>query len=168
MAKKEKKTEETPVEETLQEEIKEETPEINPWEEKYNAEHDQYLRLYAEYDNFRKRTAKEREGIYADAFIDAIKGILPVIDNIERITGVSTDEKTLEGINLIIAGVKDTLSKMGVTEIETKAFDPNSHNAVMHIEDEAIDDNTVVEEFMKGYIYKDSRVVRHSMVKVAN
>lgn len=160
--------------ENQNEEIKEEaTPvdeveqKIRDAEEKCAEANDKYLRVLAEYDNFRKRTAKERDGIYADAFADAIKGILPVIDNIERITSVSTDEKTLEGINLIIAGVKDTLSKMGVTEIETKAFDPNYHNAVMHIEDESLDEGTIVEVFQKGYMYKD-KVVRYAMVKVAN
>lgn len=152
-------------EETL--EIDDATKKIQEAEAKCAEANDKYLRTLAEYDNFRKRTAKERDGIYADAFADAIKGILPVIDNIERITSVSTDEKTLEGINLIIAGVKDTLSKMGVTEIETKAFDPNYHNAVMHIEDESLDEGTIVEVFQKGYMYKD-KVVRYAMVKVAN
>ena len=152
-------------EETL--EIDDATKKIQEAEAKCAEANDKYLRTLAEYDNFRKRTAKERDGIYADAFADAIKGILPVIDNIERITSISTDEKTLEGINLIIAGVKDTLSKMGVTEIETKAFDPNYHNAVMHIEDESLDEGTIVEVFQKGYMYKD-KVVRYAMVKVAN
>ena len=158
------------------EEIKESSPEteidevsakIAEAEAKYAEANDKYLRTLAEYDNFRKRTQREREGIYADAFIDAIKGILPVIDNIERITAVSTDEKTLEGINLIISSMKDTLSKMGVTEIETKAFDPNYHNAVMHIEDEALEEGTIVEVFQKGYMYKE-KVIRYAMVKVAN
>lgn len=160
--------------ENQNEEIKEEaTPvdeveqKIRDAEEKCAEANDKYLRVLAEYDNFRKRTAKEREGIYADAFIDAIKGILPVIDNIERITGVSTDEKTLEGINLIIAGIKDTLARMGVTEIEAKIFDPNYHNAVMHIEDDSLEEGTIVEVFQKGYMYKE-KVVRYAMVKVAN
>ena len=152
----------------------EETPEVNEAEEKVKEAEakcaeatDKYLRTLAEYDNFRKRTAKEREGIYADAYADAIKSILPVIDNIERITGISTDEKTLEGINLILAGIKDTLAKMGVTEIETTTFDPNFHNAVMHIEDESLGEGEIVEVFQKGYMYKD-KVVRYAMVKVAN
>ena len=162
------------------EEIKQDTPEVEEAPEIDEAEQrvkeaeakcaeatDKYLRTLAEYDNFRKRTAKEREGIYADAFIDAIKGILPVIDNIERITGVSADEKTLEGINLILAGTKETLAKMGVTEIEATTFDPNFHNAVMHIEDESLDEGAIVEVFQKGYMYKD-KVVRYAMVKVAN
>lgn len=162
------------------EEIKQDTPDIENTPEIDETEkriaeaeakcaeaNDKYLRVLAEYDNFRKRTAREREGIYADAFIDAIKGILPVIDNIERITAVSTDEKTLEGIKLIITGVKETLEKMGVTEIEAKTFDPSFHNAVMHIEDESLEEGTIVEVFQKGYMYKD-KVVRYAMVKVAN
>lgn len=155
------------IKEQATEEIDETSAKIAEAEAKYAEANDKYLRTLAEYDNFRKRTQREREGIYSDAFIDAIKGILPVIDNIERITAVSTDEKTLEGINLIINSMKDTLSKMGVTEIETKAFDPNYHNAVMHIEDESLEEGTIVEVFQKGYMYKD-KVVRYAMVKVAN
>ena len=148
-------------------EVDEATKKIEEAEAKYAEANDKYLRILAEYDNFRKRTAKEREGIYTDAFIDAIKGILPVIDNIERILTVSTDEKTLEGIKLILSGVKDTLSKMGVTEIEATAFDPNFHNAVMHVEDDSLEEGTIVEVFQKGYMYKE-KVVRYAMVKVAN
>ena len=136
-------------------------------EAKYAEANDKFLRTLAEYDNFRKRTAKERDGIYADAYMDAVKRILPVIDNIERITAFATDEKMGEGINLIIASMKETLAKMGVTEIEAKTFDPNFHNAVMHIDDEALGEGEIVEVFQKGYLYGD-RVIRYAMVKVAN
>lgn len=136
-------------------------------EAKYAEANDKFLRTLAEYDNFRKRTAKERDGIYADAYMDAVKSILPVIDNIERITAFATDEKMGEGINLIIASMKETLAKMGVTEIEAKTFDPNFHNAVMHIDDEALGEGEIVEVFQKGYLYGD-RVIRYAMVKVAN
>ena len=97
-------------------------------EAKYAEANDKFLRTLAEYDNFRKRTAKERDGIYADAYMDAVKNILPVIDNIERITAFASDDKMGEGINLIIASMKETLNKMGVTEIEAKTFDPNFHS----------------------------------------
>ncbi|MBE6625401.1 MAG: nucleotide exchange factor GrpE [Ruminococcaceae bacterium] len=136
-------------------------------EAKYAEANDKFLRTLAEYDNFRKRTAKERDGIYADAYMDAIKSILPVIDNIERITAFASDEKMGEGINLIIASMKETLNKMGVTEIEAKTFDPNFHNAVMHIDDESLGEGEIVEVFQKGYLYGD-RVIRYAMVKVAN
>ena len=128
---------------------------------------DLYLRTVAEYDNFRKRTAKERDGIYADAYMDAIKSILPVIDNIERITAFASDEKMGEGINLIIASMKETLNKMGVTEIEAKTFDPNFHNAVMQVESEEYESGVIAQEFQKGYTYRDT-VVRHSMVGVVS
>lgn len=136
-------------------------------EAKYAEANDKFLRTLAEYDNFRKRTAKERDGIYADAYMDAIKSILPVIDNIERITAFASDEKMGEGINLIIASMKETLNKMGVIEIEAKTFDPNFHNAVMHIDDESLGEGEIVEVFQKGYLYGD-RVIRYAMVKVAN
>lgn len=136
-------------------------------EAKYAEANDKFLRTLAEYDNFRKRTAKERDGIYADAYMDAVKNILPVIDNIERITAFASDDKMGEGINLIIASMKETLNKMGVTEIEAKTFDPNFHNAVMHIDDELLGEGEIVEVFQKGYLYGD-RVIRYAMVKVAN
>lgn len=128
---------------------------------------DKYLRTLAEYENFRRRTQKEREGVYADAYMDAVSRILPIIDNIERISSFTSDEKLSEGINLIISSMKETLNKMGVTEIETKQFDPNYHNAVMHIEDDSLKEGEIVEVFQKGYMYKE-RVIRYAMVKVAN
>ena len=164
-------------EETTEEVIKEEPDsqalldEANKRAEEAEAKcaeaNDKLLRTLAEYDNFRKRTIKEREGIYSDAYIDAIKNLLPVIDNIERITSFATDEAVGQGINLIITSMKETLSKMGVTEIPTEKFDPNYHNAVMHTEDESLEDGTIVEVFQKGYMYKE-KVIRYAMVKVAN
>lgn len=128
---------------------------------------DKYLRTLAEYENFRRRTQKEREEIYADAYMDAVSRILPIIDNIERITSFTSEEKLSEGINLIISSMKETLNKMGVTEIEAKTFDPNFHNAVMHIEDDTLGEGEIVEVFQKGYLYKE-KVIRYAMVKVAN
>jgi molecular chaperone GrpE len=157
-----------------------ETPEneaaskIAELEAKLAEQTDKYTRLYAEYDNFRKRSIREKDAKYADAVIDTAAAILPVGDNLERAlaTEVESDEaKTFKaGVEMVMKQFNDALTKLGITPIKAagEQFDPNLHNAVMHIEDETIDDNTVVEEFQKGYIYKDDRVVRHSMVKVAN
>ena len=155
----------------MADENKEEVLEL---EEKLQEQNDKYMRLMAEYDNFRKRSQREKDARYADAIIDSIEQILPIGDNLERAlqTEVTTEEakKLKEGVEMIMKQFKETLTKLDVSEIEAvgNEFDPNIHNAVMHIEDETIDTNTVVEEFMKGYIYKGERVVRHSMVKVAN
>lgn len=135
-------------------------------------EQDKFVRLYAEYDNFRKRSAKEREGIYADAYCDALSQIIPVLDNLERAAQFNTEEAEspmAKGLDLTLKSFIETLNKMGVYEIEAlgKEFDPNLHNAVMHIEDETVGENTVVEVFMKGY-KKGEKILRHSMVKVAN
>ncbi len=128
---------------------------------------DKYLRVLAEYDNFRKRTIKERDGIYAEAYTDAVKQLLPVVDNVERSLEYSSDEKFLEGMKLIISSIHTTLEKMGVKEIETKTFDPNLHNAVMHIDDDSYGEGEIIEVFQKGYIMGE-RVIRYAMVKVAN
>ncbi len=133
-----------------------------------------YLRLLAEYDNFKKRSQREKDQRYADAVIDTAAELLEVKDNLDRALAAeveSEDALALKaGVEMVAKQLAEAFSKLGIEPIkaEGEQFDPNLHNAVMHIEDEAIDDNTVVEEFMKGYIYKDSRVVRHSMVKVAN
>lgn len=143
-------------------------------EEKLKEQTDRYMRLYAEFDNFQKRSQREKDMRYGDAVIDSAKEILPIGDNLERALAIEvTSEdavKMKEGVEMVLKQFKDTLAKLGIEEIkaEGEQFDPNIHNAVMHIEDETIDDNTVVEDLMKGYIYKDGRVVRHSMVKVAN
>lgn len=132
---------------------------------------DKYMRLFAEYENFRRRTAKEKEGIYADAYIDALTEILPVLDNLERAAGYkNADAETLsKGLEMTLKSFAETLSRMGVSEIEAegKEFDPNLHNAVMHVEDESLGENMVAEVFAKGYARGD-KVLRHSMVKVAN
>ena len=128
---------------------------------------DRYLRTLAEYDNFRKRTAKERELVYQDAYADAVKGIIPVVDNVERALEYAADENDKKGLELIVQSVHTALEKMGVCEIETKTFDPNLHNAVMHIDDESYGEGEIVEVFQKGYTYGE-RVIRYAMVKVAN
>ena len=144
--------------------------------EKLNAalaeEQNKYMRLYAEYDNFRKRSAKEREGVYGEAYCDALSQILPVLDNLERAAQFSTEDAEspmAKGLELVLKSFVETMNKMGVYEIEAlgKEFDPNLHNAVMHVEDDSVGENTVVEVFMKGYA-KGDKVLRYSMVKVAN
>ena len=131
---------------------------------------DKYLRLAAEYDNYRKRTAKEKESIYGDAKADTIKPLLAVYDNLER--GIAQyDEADVhrQGLELILRQFSEALTKLGVTEIEAKGqpFEPGLHNAVMHGEDEEAGENTVVEVFQKGFMLGD-KVLRFAMVKVAN
>lgn len=128
---------------------------------------DRYLRMMAEYDNFRKRSAKEKEGVYADAYADCIANLLPILDNLERAEKCDNLEGLKKGLEMTAKAFDDALSKMGITEIETKTFDPNLHNAVMHVEDEAFGESEIVEVFQKGYI-KGDKVIRYAMVKVAN
>ena len=135
-------------------------------------EQDKYMRLYAEYENFRKRSQKEKEGLYADAYIDALTQILPILDNLERAAQYGGEDKEhplAKGLELTLKSFVETLEKMGVSEIPAlgEQFDPNVHNAVMHVEDESLGENVVAEVFMKGYIRGD-KVLRYSMVKVAN
>ncbi len=165
-------------EEIQEEEIKEEIQETEEQEatepDKAKEWEDKYIRLYAEFDNFKKRSQREKDARYGDAVIDTVSELITVADNLERALAVEAEtEETVkfkEGVSMVYKQMQDTLQKLGVTEIKAlgEQFDPNLHNAVMHIEDETVDDNTVVEEFMKGYIYNGTRVVRHSMVKVAN
>ncbi|MBE7050480.1 MAG: nucleotide exchange factor GrpE [Ruminococcaceae bacterium] len=134
---------------------------------------DTYLRLLAEYDNFKKRTQKEKEAIYIDSVGDTVMALLPVIDNFERALASFSDEEKekdlYKGIEMIYNQTIETFEKIGVKKIEALGceFDPLRHNAIMHIDDESIADNTIVEEFQKGYTYRD-KVIRYSMVKVAN
>ena len=133
------------------------------------ALNDTYLRLAAEYDNFRKRSAKEREGIYADAYADALCALLPIFDNLERAVKYSDGESLQQGVVLTLKGLTTTLEKLGITEIEAEGqpFDPNFHNAVMHVEDDTLGEGIVAEVLQKGYRRGD-RVLRYAMVKVAN
>ena len=131
---------------------------------------DKYLRLAAEYDNYRKRTAKEKESVYSDAKADTIKPLLAVYDNLERgIAQYDESDVHRQGLELILRQFTEALTKLGVTEIEAKGqpFDPGLHNAVMHVEDETAGENTVVEVFQKGFMLGD-KVLRFAMVKVAN
>ena len=134
------------------------------------AEKEKYLRLCAEYDNFRKRSQKEREGLYADIKADTLLKFLPVYDNLERALATPTaDEAYRKGVEMTMVQFNQTLEKLGITEIEAlgKPFDPNVHNAVMHVEDESFGENEVVEVFQKGFKLND-KVIRFAMVKVAN
>lgn len=130
---------------------------------------DKLLRTAAEYDNFRKRTTKEKENIYTDACADVLKEMLPVLDNLERAIAVDGSVEDLKkGVEMTINQFKSAFDKLGVEEIATDGeFDPNVHNAVMHVEDETLGANQIAEVFQKGY-KKGSKVLRYSMVKVAN
>lgn len=133
------------------------------------ALNDKYLRLAAEYDNFRRRTARERDNIYADAFEMALAAFLPMVDNLERAAQYTDGENVAKGVALVLKSVGDTFQKLGITEIEAlgKPFDPTYHNAVMHVDDPEKGESEVVEVLQKGYI-KGERVLRYAMVKVAN
>lgn len=134
---------------------------------------DKYLRLLAEYDNYKKRTAKEKEALKVDSVGDAVTSLLPIIDNFERAIASFTDADKetdfFKGVEMIYNQTKDAFFKLGVEEIKSlgEEFNPELHNAIMHIEDETVADNTIVEEFQKGYTY-GGKVIRYSMVKVAN
>lgn len=138
-------------------------------ENELNSIKDRLLRLSAEYENYRKRTAKEKEGIYTDACEDVLKNMLPVIDNLERAANVDGKAEDIKkGIEMTIRQFNDSLEKLQVSEIPvTEGFDPNLHNAVMHVEDSNFGEKEIVEVFQKGYL-KGSKVIRHSIVKVAN
>ena len=158
---------EEPTEKVETDEVAEANKRAYDAEKKYSEINDKYLRVMAEYDNFRKRTVKERDSLYADAYADAVKQMLPIIDNIERSVTFVTDEETKKGLNMIIAQMTEALEKMGVTVVETKTFDPNVHNAVMHVDDESYGEGEILDVFQKGYKYKD-KIIRYAMVRVAN
>lgn len=134
------------------------------------AAEDKYLRLAAEYDNFRKRTSKEREGVWTDATAKAVAAFLPVYDNLERALKQETaDAAYAKGVEMTMKGLQDALAGLGVELIPAlgEAFDPNRHNAVMHIDDPEVGENTIVEVFQQGFMCGE-KVIRFSMVKVAN
>lgn len=159
-------------------EIAEETP-VQPqaapepardYEAELAEEKDKYLRLAAEYDNYRRRSQKEREALFDDVKASTVKALLPVYDNLERaLRAECSDEAFYRGVELTMNQLLDIFEKMGVTLIEAadQVFDPELHNAVMHIEDESLGENVIVEEFQKGFKLND-KVIRFAMVKVAN
>ena len=138
-------------------------------EELAAEQNDKYMRLAAEYDNFRKRSAKEKEGIYADAYADALKSILPIIDNLERAVGVDGADAVAKGLEMTLKGASDALEKMGVEAFgaEGDEFDPNMHNAMMMVDDENHKEGEIVNVFQKGY-KKGDKIIRYAMVTVAN
>ena len=163
---------ETPVEEVAEEVIEEtvEATEVNPFEEKYNAEHDAHLRLAAEYDNFRKRTIKEKEASYGNGKADAVAKMLPVYDNLERALNQPTEDAAYKkGVEMTMTELVKIFTALGVEIFGEKGeqFDPNLHNAVMHIDDETMEENTIAMVFQKGFKIGE-KVVRFAMVQVAN
>ena len=131
---------------------------------------DKLLRLAAEFDNFRRRSQKEKDGVWADATAKAVNALLPVYDNLERALKQETaDEAYKKGVEMTMAGLMKALEGLGVTQIDAagRPFDPNVHNAVMHIEDESFGENTVAEVFQAGFMLGE-KVIRFAMVKVAN
>ena len=176
MAKKEKEMNEQPVEEVVEtaEETVEETVaeavETNPFEEKYNAEHDAHLRLAAEFDNFRKRTVKEKEQSYGNGKADAVAKMLPIYDNLERALNQPTEDAAYKkGVEMTMTELVKIFGSLGV-EIFGEvgdAFDPNLHNAVMHIDSEELAENTIAQVFQKGFKVGE-KIVRFAMVQVAN
>ena len=161
------------LEEQSAEETAEEVTEADPMEElkaQLAAEHENYLRLAAEYDNFRKRTQKERESLYTDAKADTIGKFLPVFDNLQRAMAQETqDEAYKKGVELTVTGLESILEGLNVTTFGAvgEAFDPNLHNAVMHKEDETFGESTICEVFQTGFKVGE-KVIRHAMVVVAN
>ena len=161
----------TPEEELVPEETAEEAaPEANPWEGKYNAEHDARLRVAAEYDNFRKRAVKEKDAAYGNGKADAVAKILPIYDNLERALNQPTEDAAFKkGVEMTMTELTKILTGLGV-EIFGEAgdsFDPNLHNAVMHTEDESLGENVIAQVFQKGFKIGE-KVVRFAMVQVAN
>jgi len=175
MAKKDKDKEKEqaaePVAEEAAAEVQEaDTPEVNPFQEKYEKEHDSFLRLAAEYDNFRKRSQKEKDQSYNNGKADAVAKLLPIYDNLERALNQPTEDAAFKkGVEMTMSELVKIFTGLGV-EIFGEVgdgFDPQLHNAVMHIEDEALGENVIAQVFQKGFKLGD-RVVRFAMVQVAN
>ena len=168
MAEMEKEINETPAEETT--ETVEQTVEVNPWEEKYNAERDAHLRVAAEYDNFRKRTVKEKEASYGNGKADAVAKMLPVYDNLERALNQPTEDAAYKkGVEMTMNELVKIFTGLGVEIFGNVGdeFDPNLHNAVMHIDSEELGENVIAQVFQKGFKIGE-KVVRFAMVQVAN
>lgn len=163
----EKAEEKKPEEKKSKEKKEEKKPDLKAELDTLN---DKYLRICAEYDNFRKRSQKEKDSLYGDVKAETLKKFLPVYDNLVRALAQSTeDEAYRRGVEMIMNQFNVTMEKLGVTEIEClgKKFDPAFHNAVMHVEDEEKGENEIVEVFQKGFMMGD-KVIRFAMVKVAN
>ncbi len=167
MAKKKKEQEVTEEQVT---EAAETVVEANPFEEKYNQERDAHLRLAAEYENFRKRTAKEKEFSYTNGKSDAVEKLLPVYDNLERALNQPTEDAAYKkGVEMTMNELVKIFTSLGVEIFGNvgDAFDPNIHNAVMHTEDDSAEENTITQVFRKGFKLGE-KIVRFAMVQVAN
>lgn len=144
---------------------------VQELEQKLQEQEERFIRLAAEYDNFRKRSAKEKEGVYADATLHAVKEILPVIDNFERALAAqdASAQDLRKGLEMTFSQFRQTLEKLGVEAFGERgdAFDPLAYNAVMHVDDESLGENEVAQVLAKGYKLGD-RIVRHAVVQVAN
>ena len=161
--------EEAPVEEAPKAEAPKES-ELEKAQKALAAEHDQYLRLAAEYDNFRKRSRKEKEALYTDVKAETAGKFLPVFDDLERaLANETADEAYKKGVELIMTELRKIMTGLGVEEFGEKgdAFDPNAHNAVMHVENEELGENVIAQVFQKGFRIGD-KVIRHAVVQVAN
>ena len=143
--------------------------EIEKLKAQIKEQDDKYLRMAAEYDNFRRRSREERDATYEAALADTVAELLPIIDNLERAANYDDGEKVKEGLGMTLKAVSAVFSSMGIESVGAagESFDPNLHNAVMHIEDEAYGEGEIVEVFEKGY-KKNKRVIRFAMVKTAN
>ncbi len=166
---KEPAPEKTEQESDLQEELKAAKAGRMEAEEKLKESEDKYLRMLAEYDNYRRRSQKERENIYADVRADTVKKLLPVYDNLARAAEQESTEDARKGMEAVLNQFKTILTSLGVTEIEAvgKKFDPSLHEALLHIEDEKYGEGEIVLEMEKGFMLGD-KVIRFSKVQVAN
>ena len=153
----------------LKGEVKKLSGELEGKSKAYDELNDKYLRMMAEYDNFRKRSQRERDGIYASAYEEALKEFLPMSDNLQRSLAYAGTENFAKGIEMIVNQFSDTLKKLGIEEYGKRGapFDPNIHNAVMRTDDDSLGENTVAEVLQKGY-RKGDKILRFAMVKVAN
>lgn len=171
MAKKEKVQDTNQTTEQVDEKVSELEQNIQKKDEEIASLNDKYMRLVAEYDNYKKRTIKEKEALYTSSVCDIVKELLPVMDNLERAMNSFEDKESehYKGFEMVLRQTSDIFTKIGVEEIkaEGETFNPDLHNAVMHIDDDNFGENVVAEQFQKGYTYKD-KVIRYSMVKVAN
>ena len=153
----------------LKGEVKKLTGELEGKSKAYDELNDKYLRMMAEYDNFRKRSQRDRDGTYASAYEEALKEFLPMSDNLQRSLAYAGTENFAKGIEMIVNQFSDTLKKLGIEEYGKRGdpFDPNIHNAVMRTDDDSLGENTVAEVLQKGY-RKGDKILRFAMVKVAN
>ena len=137
-------------------------PETDEW-------HDRFIRLAADFDNFKKRSKAEKDGIYASATADAVAELLPVIDNLERALSAAEDSPLKSGVEMVLTQAQKAFENLGVSPVgeEGDPFDPQIHNAVMHVDDESVGENVIVQVLQRGYRIKD-KVIRHALVKVAN